>query len=135
MPKFSKRSQERLSTCAEPLQRLFNEVIKHRDCTIIEGHRGQERQDRFYDEGKSRVKFPNGKHNEQPSEGIDVGPYFPGIGLSWDHRHCLYFAGFVMGTAEQLGIRIRWGGDWDMGHEPVTDQDFQDLVHFELMEE
>jgi hypothetical protein len=32
-----------------------------------------------------------------------------------------------------VGVMIRWGGNWDMDGEPITDQDFQDLVHFELI--
>lgn len=38
----------------------------------------------------------------------------------------------VLATVK-LGIDIRWGGNWDMDGEPVTDQNFQDLVHFELV--
>jgi peptidoglycan L-alanyl-D-glutamate endopeptidase CwlK len=34
-----------------------------------------------------------------------------------------------------LGVKLRWGGNWDRDGEPVTDQDFQDLVHFELAED
>ena len=39
MPRFSTRSKSRLHTCDERLVKLFNEVVKHFDCTIIEGHR------------------------------------------------------------------------------------------------
>ena len=42
-----------------------------------------------------------------------------------------YFAGVVKGIASQMGIGIRWGGDWDMDTE-VKDNRFDDLVHFEL---
>ncbi len=62
-----------------------------------------------------------------------MAPYLNG-GVSWDSRHCLYFAGLVMGIAKQMDIEIRWGGDWDRDNEPVTDQEFQDLVHFEFVE-
>ena len=44
MPKFGKRSKERLATCDERLQEVFNEVIKFVDCSVLEGHREQERQ-------------------------------------------------------------------------------------------
>ena len=132
MPKYSRNSKKKLETCSEPLKLLFTEVIKHFDCTIVEGHRGQRNQDRFFDEGRSRIKYPNGKHNAWPSRAVDVAPYLNG-GVSWDSRHCLYFAGLVMGIAKQMDIEIRWGGDWDRDNEPVTDQDFQDLVHFEFV--
>ena len=44
------------------------------------------------------------------------------------------FAGYVQGVAEQLGIKIRWGGDWDSDFD-FKDQTFNDLVHFELRED
>lgn len=134
MPSFSRVSKQRLETCDLRLQELFNDVVRTFDCTIVEGHRGEKKQNEYYSEGKSKVQFPNGKHNKTPSEGIDVAPYINGK-ISWDFRHCLYFAGFVKGVAEKHGIKIRWGGDWDMDNEAMTDQNFQDLVHFELIGE
>jgi len=44
MPAFGERSRNNLKTCHEDLQKLFNEVIKHFDCSVICGHRGQEEQ-------------------------------------------------------------------------------------------
>jgi hypothetical protein len=32
-----------------------------------------------------------------------------------------------------MGIKIRWGGDWDMDTE-TKDNNFDDLVHFEIKE-
>ena len=32
-----------------------------------------------------------------------------------------------------LGVRLRWGGDWDSDLE-VDDNDFDDLPHFELVD-
>lgn len=133
MPEFSQTSKNKLSTCHPDLQRLFDVVIKIMDCTIIEGHRGQEKQDQYFREGKSKLPWPQGKHNGLPSRAVDAAPYYKNGGLSWDQRHCLFFAGIVIGIAESIGIKIRWGGDWDSDREPITDQDFQDLVHFEIM--
>lgn len=132
MPAFSFTSKKRLATCHPDLQRLFNEVVKEVDCAIIEGHREEERQNRFFLEGRSKVKWPDGKHNKVPSEAVDAGPYIFGKGLSWDRNQCCYFAGMVKGKALELGIKIRWGGDWDNDND-VNDQKFNDLVHFELI--
>ena len=52
MAKFGRRSQERLKTCEEDLQKLFNEVVKYFDCCVREGHRGNELQNRYFNEGK-----------------------------------------------------------------------------------
>ena len=75
MPRFGRKSKERLASCDPKLQKLFNEVIKHVDCSVLEGHRGKERQNKFYDEGKSKVRYPNGRHNANPSLAVDVTPY------------------------------------------------------------
>lgn len=99
------------------------------DCTVIQGHRGQEEQDQAYRTGRSQVKWPHGKHNASPSLAADVAPY----PIDWrDIRRFDHFAGFVKGVAAEMGLTIRWGGDWDSDHD-LKDQRFNDLVHFELV--
>lgn len=132
MNQFSASSIQKLSTCDPALQALFNRVLEISDCMIVEGHRDQEKQDAYYRTGKSKLPWPKGEHNSIPSRAVDVAPC-PNGKLSWDQRHCLFFAGIVLGVAEMMGIKIRYGGDWDGDREPVTDQDFQDLVHFEML--
>ena len=131
MPSFGKKSRENLSTCHEDLQTVFNEVIKHVDCSILEGHRSGERQDKLFAEGKTKVKYPNGRHNANPSNAVDVAPY----PIDWDDRERFHlFAGFVIGIAKSMGITLRWGGDWNMNFE-VDDNQFDDFPHFELRKE
>ena len=128
MPRFGKTSKKRLSTCDSRLQKLFNEVIKHVDCSILEGHREKDRQNKLYEEGKTKVKYPNGRHNRQPSSAVDVTPY----PVDWkDRERQTLFAGFVIGVASQMGINLRWGGDWDQDFQ-VVDNRFDDFPHFEL---
>ena len=128
---FSKNSAKKLETCCIELQTLFKEVIKEMDCTIIEGTRPKWKQNLYFKQGKSKVKFPNGKHNKIPSDAVDVIPYIKGKG-SWNVHHCCYFAGCVMSIARKLDTKIRWGGNWDLDEEIMTDQDFQDLAHYEI---
>ncbi len=128
MPYFGKTSKKRLSTCDSKLQKVFNEVIKHVDCSILEGHREKDRQNKLYEEGKTKVKYPNGRHNRQPSSAVDVTPY----PVDWkDRERQTLFAGFVIGVASQMGINLRWGGDWDQDFQ-VVDNRFDDFPHFEL---
>ena len=130
MPRFGSRSINRLKTCDQKLQELFYEVVKHFDCSIIEGNRGEERQNKAYADGKSKVKYPNGKHNKFPSVAVDVAPY----PIDWSDRDRFhYFGGFVLGVAKQMGLKVRWGGDWDMDTQ-TKDNKFDDLVHFEIIE-
>ena len=72
MPTFSAISRERLESCDERLQRVFQAVIRCFDCSIIEGHRGQAEQHRAYMTGKSKVDWPKGKHNTLPSKAVDM---------------------------------------------------------------
>ena len=128
MPKFGKKSQSQLDTCDEDLKELFEVVVKYFDCSVLEGHRNMYWQDKYFNEGKSKVKFPKGKHNANPSNAVDVVPY----PVDWkDTDRMYYFAGFVKGIAAVMGIPIRWGGDWDDDTE-VKDTNFKDLPHFEL---
>ena len=128
MPRFSNKSKERLASCVERLQDVFNEVIKYVDCSILEGHRSKERQNKLYDENRTKVKYPNGRHNSSPSKAVDVTPY----PVDWEDRERqTLFAGFVLGLARNMGIRLRWGGDWDMDFQ-VMDNRFDDFPHFEV---
>jgi len=130
MPQFGKKSKEQLATCNEKLRRVFNEVIKTVDCSVLEGHRDKDRQDSLYEEGKTKVKYPHGRHNEFLSRAADVVPY----PIDWDDRERFHlFAGFVLGTAKQMGIDLRWGGDWNINWF-VDDNKFDDFPHFELMD-
>lgn len=132
--KFSEASARRLLTCHLDLQRLAREALAMGliDFTITEGHRDMETQNRYYDQGKSRVKYPDGKHNKKPSRAFDAVPWIKDH-ISYNHLHCCVLAGIILTCAKKLGIDVRWGGNWDMDSEPITDQDFQDLVHFELI--
>ena len=128
MPYFGKSSKNRLSTCDDRLQKVFNEVIKHVDCSVLEGHREKDRQNKLFKEGKTKVKYPDGRHNRQPSSAVDVTPY----PVDWkDRERQTLFAGFVIGVASQMGINLRWGGDWDQDFQ-VVDNRFDDFPHFEL---
>ena len=112
------------------LQKLFKKVVETYDCAVIEGYRGQEEQDSAYHSGKSKLKYPKSKHNTQPSLAVDVVPY----PVDWeDTKQFYHFAGFVQGIAEEMGISLRWGGDWN-SNRLFEDQSFHDLPHYELMQ-
>ena len=128
MFKFGKRSRERLATCHPDLQKIFNEVIKKIDCSVLEGHRDERTQNKYFSEGKTKVKYPMGRHNTNPSRAVDVTPY----PIDWnDRERQTLFAGYVLGIAESMGIKLRWGGDWNQNFK-VKDNRFDDFPHFEL---
>jgi len=130
--KFGEKSAKNMVLLSYDLQWLAREALAVEiiDFSIICTHRNQEDQNRAFNEGRSRVRWPNGKHNKHPSQAMDCVPYINGK-ISWEKVHCCVLAGVILAVAKKLGVKIRWGGNWDMDGEPITDQDFQDLVHFE----
>ena len=132
MPRFGKRSKERLKGVDARLQSVLNEVVKYFDITIIEGLRSQERQNELVAQGKSKTKF--GKHVQ--GKAVDIAPY----PIDWKARDDFHLlGGFVLGIASQMGIKVRWGGDWNAsslfkGQRTTKDNNFDDLVHFEILD-
>ena len=132
---FSSSSKEKLQTCRPNLQKLFQEVIKYYDCSILIGHRTEEEQYIAFRLKKSKLQYPYSKHNFIPSAAVDVIPYFKNVPhIRWhDIKKFYQFGGYVQAIADTLKIPIRWGGNWDCDDE-LHDQSFNDLPHFELKE-
>jgi peptidoglycan L-alanyl-D-glutamate endopeptidase CwlK len=132
MPEFGTKSRENLEGVSPALVSLFEEVVKHFDCTVLEGVRTPERQKSLVNMGKSKTL--ESKH--LMGKAVDVAPY----PVHWPRKESeyyakalaryYYFGGFVKAMATAMGIKIRWGGDWD-GDTEVNDQSFDDLPHFE----
>ena len=123
MPKFSKRSQQKLEQCHEDLQVLFNDIIKKYDCTIICGYRNEKEQNKAFIAGHSRLKYPESKHNKIPSLAVDVLP----CPVSYSDKEKIRdFATYVKSIIvklikeDRITHVIKWGGDWkklvDMPH-------------------
>lgn len=136
MYRYSKKSREALSSCHSELYLGFSWILKNVDHTILEGHRSVERQLKLFEQGLSQIDGvqKKGKHNYVPSFAVDVAPYPQNYPL-WkeDPRQLYFFAGYVKSVFDNLlGTKIRWGGDWNSDGN-FTDQNFNDLFHFELL--
>lgn len=120
MPIFSKRSLTNLKTCHPDLQKVAHEAIKRFDFTVIEGHRGKEDQNKAFAEGKSKLKWPDSKHNRRPSSAFDAVP----VPLDWNDTQSFHdMAHHMKEAAKRVGVKIKWGGDFT---------NFFDGPHFEL---
>jgi len=109
-------------------------VIRYFDITIIEGYRNKVDQNKAFQLSRSRVKYPHGKHNKEPSQAVDVAPWIQGKTTNWNDTEMFhYMAGRIMATADSLGIKLRWGADWNR-NQYSGDEKFLDMVHFELDE-
>ena len=124
MPRFGKRSKQRLKGVKPELVNVLNELVKIMDVTIIEGLRTEARQMELLAQGKSKTKYS--KHLE--GKAVDLAPY----PIDWKDRDRFhYMGGMIRGIAKQLNVPVRWGGDWD-GDGEVKDNGFDDLVHVEI---
>jgi peptidoglycan L-alanyl-D-glutamate endopeptidase CwlK len=137
MNHFSEISKQRLQTCHKDLQLLFNVVIQEFDCTIVCGHREKEDQDKAFAEGKSKLRYPNSKHNQNPSQAVDAAP-FEVNHIDWSKSQMIAFAFYVKGIADELfrigsvKHRIRLGADWNNNND-IDDENFLDAPHFEII--
>ena len=114
------------------LDRALQEVA---DISLVTGHRNQHDQNEAYYDmpQRSKLMWPDGKHNKLPSLAVDFQPYpYP------DREEKLwaslaYIAGRIIQMAAQDGITIRWGGDWDSDGN-LAGQAFDDLFHLEIVD-
>ena len=140
---FGKRSTEQIATMEADLQLVFKEALKCSDVDfgVVEGHRPVAIQQKYFKEGKSKIDGikVKGKHNFKPSQAGDIIVVCANKNMSYDIRYLCFVAGVITATANRLFAegkikhKIRWGGNWDGDGEIITDQTFQDLVHFELL--
>ena len=134
MPRFSTASKTRLDTCHQDIQTILLDVIEHYDFTVLCGHRGQEEQEWAVKNGRSKLHWPDSKHNRWPSEAVDIAPW----PLDWSDTFAFtLLAGWVLCTANlmfqdgRITHRVRWGGDWSGSRRKQTG--FIDMPHFELI--
>lgn len=128
MPSFGAESKRHLATLDPQLQRLMNEAIKYVDFTITCGFRNQADQHKAFVEGKSKLDWPNGEHNKNPSRAVDVAP----CPLDWNDAEAFtLLAGIIFGIAKMMNIPITLGIDWDSDGN-VKEHSFKDRPHIQL---
>ena len=143
MYSFGEKSKEKLETCHVDIQTIMNEVIKIYDFSVLEGHRTEATQRRYFAEGKSTLDgvYKKSKHQSYPSMAVDIMPYKKGTnafsGNELDTRRFYYMMGLVKATADRLLAegkithKVRFGIDWDMD-DVFSDQNFHDAPHVEI---
>lgn len=135
---FGARSWACLATCDPRLVAVAEAALAASpyDFGIIEGHRSLERQARLFAEGKTRIDgvIRKGNHNVLPSRAFDFLPTgsVNGVPVWDDAQRFAVIAGVILATGNRLGIRLRWGGDWD-GDGNARDQSLRDLPHIEIL--
>lgn len=108
---------------------ICHEAIKTIDFTVIYGHRGEEDQNRAFKEGKSKLRWPQSKHNSMPSMAVDIAPIkYVGKKASIDWADTGAFRvliDLVKEIAKEMKIDIECGADW---------KSFRDYPHVQLVD-
>ena len=126
---FGERSNNCLETIDTRLAEICFIAIDSVDFAVIEGHRGKEKQNQYFEEGKSEFIWPFGKHNKTPALAVDIFP----APYDWDNREAfIRFAAFFIGIGAGLGYKVKWGGDWDRDWN-LENNRFNDWPHFEII--
>lgn len=116
----------RLNQCHPDLIKIIARVDEIFPVHVICGYRNQVDQDKAFDDKKSKLKFPNSKHNQKPSLAVDIVPdpdrnpkTISWVDLTAFEIMCLA----VEAIAEEYNIKIRLGRDFK----------FKDWPHIELI--
>ena len=120
MFKLSEKSLQRLTGVHPDLQAVVKRAIEITpvDFLVVEGLRTKERQAYLLDSGKSRTL--NSYH--LTGHAVDIAPIVDGK-VSWDWKFFHPMAAAMQKAADELGVKLTWGGSW---------KTFPDGPHFQI---
>lgn len=136
---LSQRSRARLRGVHPALVRVVERAIQisRQDFAVLEGVRTPERQKELYAQGRTtpgpKVTWTlKSNHFRNPTTGfghaVDLVPW----PIDWTDVPAFDAISRAMFTAaDELGIAIRWGADWDRDGQP-RERGETDSPHFEL---
>lgn len=120
MFKLGRKSLTKLGGVNNDLVKVVKRAIEitEVDFTVLEGMRTLDRQKRLYASGASTTL--NSRH--LTGHAVDLGAWVDGeVSWHWPYYHKI--ADAMKQAADDLDIRIEWGGDW---------KSFPDGPHFQL---
>lgn len=116
--------EERLKSVHPSLAKIVWMVSQRKSCFLVYGYRGKEDQNRAFETGHSKLKFPNSWHNLSPSLAVDLVPVDDKGNPDWNDAKGFKELYMLMNLYAKLnGITLVCGADWKS---PV------DLAHFQL---
>ncbi|KXX64031.1 M15 family metallopeptidase [Marichromatium gracile] len=118
--RFSTRSERALAGVHDDLVRVARRALEltEVDFVVTEGRRTEARQRALVAAGASRTL----RSRHLTGHALDVAAWVDG-GVRWDWPLYPRIAAAFKAAAAELGVAIRWGGDWPR---------FRDGPHFEL---
>lgn len=133
MNKWGNKSLRVRATLDPRLKQIMDDMLQYVDLSLISGYRTKAEQEELFRDGKSKLQWPQSKHNQHPSLAVDFQPHPYPVNEKELWGALGFMAGMSIILAEKYGVKIRWGGDWDMDGD-LTNNDFDDLFHLEIVE-
>jgi len=139
---YGRTSTQHRDTCAPPLIEVMNLGLEMSpvDISIVRGWSGEEVQNMLFRTEASQKQWPFSEHNfmldnNPHSKAFDFAPHLgKEIRIPWKDTHLFaVIAGVFFAAASRIGVKLRWGGDWNMNG-LTTDQTFMDWGHIEIEE-
>ncbi len=123
---FDAASAKRLAGAHPDIQRVMNAARVKVAFTILDSQRGRAAQELAFKQGHSKAHFGQSAHNWSPAIAVDIAP----SPLNWgDTKSFIALSKVIMPIAKELGVPLRWGGDWNMDG---STSDGWDFPHYEL---
>ncbi len=134
MFKLSKRSLDNLKGVNPDLVRVVKRAIEITkvDFMVIEGLRTKEKQAALYAQGRTKpgdivTKTLSSKHITGHAVDLLAEPY------DWkETKNFDAVSEAMFSAAKELGVKIRWGADWDMDGR-ARERGESDSPHFEMI--
>jgi peptidoglycan L-alanyl-D-glutamate endopeptidase CwlK len=136
---LSNRSLNNLTGVHPALVKVVKRAIEitEQDFVVIEGLRTQARQDELWAQGRTKPgpivtwtkdASSHGIQEDGLGYAVDIAPY----PVDWnDLKKFDAIAKAMFTAAEEFGVRLRWGADWNMNGTP-RERGESDSPHFEL---
>jgi peptidoglycan L-alanyl-D-glutamate endopeptidase CwlK len=136
---FSERSLNNLKGVHPKLVAVVKRALELTpiDFTVLEGVRSQDRQNELWAQGRTKpgpvvtwvqTSGTHGVQGDGYGHAVDLAPY----PIDWnDLRRFDQLANTMMAAARELGVTLRWGGNWDMDV-VIHERGESDSPHFEL---
>lgn len=155
MPEYGNNSKKNLATCHPDIQLVGKTTIRGYDHHCSEGYRGKEKQNKAFKKGLSKLQYPHGKHNQEPSKAVHWEPYpviypdnYADVWLKLSvlpkdealpylirqiklYGRFYHFAGYVKRVCQELDVDMVWGVDWDQDGD-FFNNSFDDYAHWHL---
>ncbi len=117
---LSQKSLRRLEGVHPDLVKVVKRAIQITpiDFIVVEGLRTKERQAYLVEKGASKTM--NSRH--LTGHAVDLAPIVDNK-VSWDWKHYYPLAEAIKKAAEEVKVKVEWGGDW---------KSFKDGPHWQL---